>query len=130
MSVLGIINRLFGPKPPPPPPEPVAIVQRDVLRLTVAQWRSTPGLVSKAAQALDGQPLRAMLDVLWNEHIGRLTPQLGADPSAVADHYQRAAGWSLCLRTLESLGTMDRILEAPKATFASTNLFELTEEPK
>lgn len=100
-----------------PQPTIYRIVERDISRLTLSEWRSNDALLKQAAKFLNDPQFRMMLDVLRNEHISNQVVSLDAKPEARSALLARIEGYSMALTNLEAMGTQEVQEEALEATF-------------
>lgn len=86
----------------PKPQVKVEVVQS--LNLTLAKWLKEENLIASAANLLKHPDLRAMLDVLRNEHPAIKGIALGTPIDQRAVFQARGEGYQLCLNNLLAMG--------------------------
>ena len=104
-----------------PQPVRVKVIQRDITRLTVAEWRSDEGLTQSAFKALHDPTVRRMLDVIWNDIYLRQTTAREESPKRRIAHVDEQRGYILCLGTFESLGVLKQPDKMPQIDFSDKN---------
>ena len=93
------------------------IIEVPTTKLSLAQWRADPALVSSMSSLLNQQTMRWALAVLRNEHPSHW---MLADGSAINERaiaQARAEGYELCLNTLESLGKLKESIKHIESVF-------------
>jgi len=101
------------------PPVRYVVIRRDVTRLKPAEWRTNPALVKIAKKFLDDPEFWMLLDCIRNEHPDRIMFSPGVDIQERALHQARIEGFMMCLNTIESLGTPEKVREELTATYES-----------
>lgn len=86
---------------PPPTPKIELIPSTN---LTLAKWLKEENLIASAANILKHPDMRAMLDVLENEHPGRRGLAITATTEQRAAWQAETQGFQRCLNTLRALG--------------------------
>lgn len=102
----------------------IKIIQRDPLRVTMREWRSSPDMVRQSAQALANPTIRQMIDICRLNHIGQwaLDPSISLNERAIRSAMNE--GYGLGLNDFEALGTIEKPVEPIHADFAPENLDE------
>lgn len=93
------------------------IVPRDICRMTMAEWRTSPDLVAVAVKALAEPSIRHMLDICRTEHLANY---LSTQPMSIEDRAiisARAEGYCIALNNFESLGRFEAKREPLEETF-------------
>src|SRR5271169_515849 len=100
-----------------PAPITVQVVQRDVCRLTLAEWRQIPDYVKVSQKFLADPGFRMMLDVCRNEHPSTLVFPVDVSSEARSVQLGRIEGYMMCLNNLELMGKIEKPQEQLEATF-------------
>lgn len=96
---------------------PVSILRRDIMRVSVMEWRSSPDLVAAARAVLANPVFRQMLDVAYASAPGRGVLPDNATPE-LRQHWQsKGEGYVIALATLESMQEPIETTEPLEATF-------------
>jgi len=125
MPFLDRIKQWFAPAPPPK----IRVVTRDILRVTIDQWRSDETLCATAYKALHDPTVRAMIDVMRTSSVLNWTLGGTATVEQVAMHGKFCEGYVMALNDLESLGEQRKKIAVDEPTFSHRNYLEQFEQP-
>ena len=93
------------------------MLQRDPLRIRLAEWRSSPELTSAARKVFAMPEANYMLDVVRNEHPGFNVLPDDAPPQARIAHQCRAEGYTMAIANLEAMSRFEQQRQNVEATF-------------
>ncbi len=98
------------------------IVQRDVFRVSMQDWRKSEECCRAAQLALANPTIRQMTDILRTAHLGNwaLAPNTSIEARAI--HAAKCEGYGLALNDFEALAIFDQPREEVPSTFADDNL--------
>lgn len=105
--------------------EPLPTVKIDLIpspSLTLAKWLKEENLIASAATILKHPDMRAMLDVLRNEHPAIKGIALGTPIDQRAIFQARGEGYQLCLNNLMALGEKPTKKQEIQETYAEENV--------
>lgn len=92
------------------------IIPRDVLRIDIVDWRTTPDLVSSARAILSNPVFLQMMDAVRNSHPHHL--RFGdMPPQERINHQCRIEGYNQAIEDIFSLGVIDEAREELQPTF-------------
>lgn len=115
-------TNLFRRRPPVPPPQ-IQIVQRELVDLSVEEWRREDQLRKDAAAILINPRVRQMLCVCRNELVRRMTYDARLPVELKAAIADRSLGFADALRVFESLALKVPERGVLEATWAPENSF-------
>ena len=93
----------------PKPVQQVRIIDRDVFRCTLNEWRATPDLLKIAAGALRSPDVRRMLDVLRFCNLANYSCEGTLEQRAI--HLARCEGYMACLNDFEAMAIEKKATE-------------------
>jgi hypothetical protein len=103
----------------PPPQIKIELVHS--INLTLSKWLKEESLIASAANILKHPDMRAMLDVLENEHPGRKGLAISVTADQRAAWQSKTEGYQLCLNNLMVMGEKPGKKVEPQETFAEEN---------
>lgn len=99
------------------PPVQIKVLPVHPVNLSLDQWRSQSALVTKAKELSDNETVKAMVEVLKNEHPGTKGMPFGTAMNDRLVQQARAEGYQQCLNNLRLLSTFKTLVQSIEATF-------------
>lgn len=110
-NTMKFITQLLHPK------VKVKIIERDPLRITLAEWQASPDMTQLAKLALNNKTVRQMLDVLWANQMGKWAMSMNVSLEQRAVHSALCEGYAMALNDFEALGMYRKPDQPLEATF-------------
>lgn len=95
----------------------VNIIQRDITKIRLSEWRSDKKLCQVAKKILSDENVRVMLEVARNEHLAMQVLPLGVSMETRASAQAMSEGYSICLNNIEAMAIHQPSAKEIEATF-------------
>lgn len=95
----------------------VQVLQRDICKLRLSEWRGDKGLVASAGSVLVDPRLRMMLDVLMNECPAAYSLAVGTPLESRALYQAKTEGYMMAISNLEAMGKLSAVQDTIEPTF-------------
>lgn len=114
----------------PKQPVQIKVINREVSKLRLHEFRSDPNLCKGVAEALRGGYMRVAVDVLNNEHPGNSVLHTNTSLEVRACHQARCEGYTQAIANLEAMARHEQPVSLLETSFEEAEELNLPTKTK